>query len=243
MFEPVKVGFSEYMIRFFNTIVPTTQPMQEYTAREVGKAIVWCPTRMIDQATDMLAAWQRNDTDNTVTAPYKLPVMIIAFGNDYMNTGRDYTRQLGESNKVVLPNDTKERIFGLRTIASDLTCQVAIFAGDEPTAKSLAAQFVGFLDTIGNHSFNAKFTFAGLEQLWPVQIESPEAPASAIDSESKNVKIMAIRLNLKASVPLFDHPKDNEPNDGKGTDGNPNDPHGYPATGSIDIVYQPIWTV
>jgi len=233
MFEPVKVGFSQYMIRFFNQLVPTTKPMHSYVAREVGKAIVWCPSRMIDTATEMLAAWQRNDTDGAATMPAKLPVIIVAFGRDFMPTGRDYTRQLGEPQTVMLPNDPKERAFMLRTVAGDLAAQVAIFTADEPTAKSIAAQFILFMDSIGNQGFFANYKFAGQDLNFSVQIESPEAPAQAIDSESKNIAILAIRLNLKAQVPLFSAPKDNEPNDGKGTNGDPNDPHGYPITLSV----------
>lgn len=236
MFEPVKVGFSEYMIRFFNQLSPTTKPLQEYVARDVGKAIVWCPTRMIDMATEMLEAWQRNDTDNLPTMPHKLPVIIVAFGRDFMPTGRDYTRQIGESQRIMLPNDTKDRVFGIRTISGDLTAQVAIFAVDEPTAKSIASQFILFMDSIGNHALASTYKWAGLNTVWPVQIESPETPASSIESESKNVVILAIRLNLKATAPLFDAPADNEPNDGKGTDGDINDPHGYPVIATIETI-------
>lgn len=235
MFEPVKVGLSGFMVGFFNQIKPTTKALQEYVARDVSKAIVWCPSRMIDTVTEQLALWQRNDTDSSPTQPYKLPVIIIAVANDYMPTGRDYRRQLAEPEKVILPNDPKERVFGMRTIAGDIAAQVAIFAQDEPTAKAMAAQFFLWLDTRGNHTFIATYKMAGLNAVFPVQIESFETPASAIESESKNVKILAIRLNLKATVPLFDHPKDNEPNDGKGTDGDSNDPHGYPTIGTINF--------
>lgn len=233
MFEPVKAGFGQFMGRFFSQIIPTTQPLKEYVARDFDKAVVWCPSRMIDTVTEQLAMWQRNDTDGAPTAPYKLPVIIVAVANDYMPTGRDYRRQLSESVMVTLPGDTKERLFGMRTIAADISVQVAIFATDEPTAKSIASQFISYLDTMGNHTFMSMFPFAGFDLEWPTQIESPEAPASAVDSESKNVRINAVRLNLKTIVPLFNHPKDNEPNDGKGTDGDANDPHGYPAVTQI----------
>jgi len=233
MFEPVKVGFGGLMERFFGQLVPTTQSMQEYVGRGFNKSVVWCPSRMFDTVTEQLAMWQRNDTDTAPTKAYRLPVIIVAVANDHMPTGRDYRRQLGESIRVTLPNDTKERLFGMLTITADMSVQVAIFAADEPTVKSLSSQFILFLDTMGNHTFMSTFRFAGFDLQWPTQIESPETPASAIDSESKNVKINAIRLNLKTTVPLFDHPKDTDHNDGKGTNGNPNDPHGYPVITQI----------
>jgi hypothetical protein len=36
-------------------------------------------------------------------------------------------------------------------------------------------------------------------------------------------------MTLNATVPMYENPQDDEPNDGKGTDGNLNDPHGYPV--------------
>jgi hypothetical protein len=233
MFEPVKIGFGEYMTAFYNSLVPTTKPMQEYVTRGVGKSIAWAPARMIDAAEEMLASWQRNDTDSTDTQPAKLPAIIVAVAKDYTPTGRDYTRQVAESQLVIIPEDTKERAFGLRAIAADIRAQVVIMAADEPTAKSLAAQFCLFLDAMLNRSFTARYTFAGMDMDWPVQIESPDAPAINVQAESKNVTILAIDLTLKAEIPLFDAPKEGEYNDGKGVPGT-EDPSGYPVVVQVN---------
>jgi hypothetical protein len=233
MFEPVKVGFGEYMTAFYNSIVPTTKPMQEYVLRGVGKAIAWAPSRMIDAAEEMLASWQRNDTDSADTQPAKLPVIIVAVAKDYTPTGRDYTRQAAESQLVIIPDDVKERAFGLRTIAGDIRAQVVIMAADEPTAKSLASQFCLFLDAMLNRSFTARHAFAGMDMDWPVQIESPETLFMNIQTDVKNVTILAGDLTLKAEIPLFDAPKEGEYNDGKGVPGT-NDPAGYPVVVQVN---------
>lgn len=227
MFEPVKVALSHYVTRFYDSLVPTTKPMHEFIARGVGKSIVWAPTRMIDAATEMLDAWQRNDTDSSPTQPHKFPVMIVAMSRDYMPSGRDYTRQTTDSQKVIIPTDPKERIFGLRTIAGDIRAQIVIFAADEPTAKSIASQFCLFTDSFENRRFNATYRFAGVNTHWAVQLETNDTPAQSIASESKNVVILTIDLTLKVQVPLFDAPKVGELNDGKGVAGT-DDPAGYP---------------
>lgn len=227
MFEPIKVAFGHYMGRFYDGLVPTTKPMPEFISRGVGKSIVWAPTRMIDSAEEMLAAWQRNDTDSAPTQPYKFPVMIVAMSRDYMPTGADYTRQVTDSTKIILPNDPKERVFGVRTIAGDIRAQIVIFAAEEPTAKSIASQFCLFVDDFRNRRFTSTYRFAGIDTEWTVQLESDETPAQSIASESKNLVILALDLTLKAQAPLFDAPKIGEPNDGKGTPGT-DDPAGYP---------------
>jgi hypothetical protein len=228
MFEPVKIGFGEFMTEFYNSLVPTTKAMEEFTARGVGKSIAWAPGRMIDAAEDMLASWQRNDTDSSATRPAKLPVIIVAVAKDYTPTGREFTRQITDPEWMMIPEDIKERAFKIRTIAGDIRAQIAIFAADEPSARSIASQFTLFLDAGANRRFSSRWNFAGTETEWPVQIESPDAPAINVQHAAKNLTILALDLTLKAEIPLFQAPKDGEPNDGKGIPGTA-DPAGYPV--------------
>lgn len=235
MLQPVKTAFGQYMGVFYSAIVPTTKSLQEYVVRGLAKSIVWAPSRMIDAAEDMLAAWMKNDTDGAATHPADMPVIIVAMAKDYMPTGRDYTRQVSESVEVILPDDAKERAFNVRTIDGDVRAQIAIFAHDEPTAKSLASQFLLHIDAMPNRRFDARYTFAGQNLDWPVQIESPDSPAMSIQSDAKNLTILAVDITLKAHIPLFQAPKDDDPNDGKGTPGDANDPSGYPVVTQVDF--------
>lgn len=236
MFLPVKVGFSKYLIEFYNSLVATSSQLHEFSARGMAQSIAWCPARMIDSAEDMLAQWQRsNSTEGPPIAPNKLPVILIAMAKDHIPTSREYTRQSADRNLVTIPFDIKERAFGLRYLSADIRAQVAIFAADEPTARSIAAQFCLFVDKMSNRQFNAVFTFAGMDMDWGVQLETSDAPAISVQTEAKNLTILAIDLTLRAAVPLFDHPKDDEQNDGKGTDGDINDPHGYLLVNVVPI--------
>jgi len=232
MLQPVKIAFGEYLGRYFASLAATTQPLQAYVARPLAKAIAWAPARMVDAADDMLALYMRTDLDNAPTTPPDLPVIIVAMAKDYTPTGRDYTRQVADRQMVILPDDPKDRLFGLRVVAGDVRVQLAIFAMNLPTAQSLAAQFLLFVDEVPNRRFDAEYAFAGVKTKWPVQIESPESPAMSIQTEAKNLTILAIDLTLHASIPLFDAPKSGEPNDGKGTPGT-DDPAGYPLVQTI----------
>lgn len=236
MLEPVKVAFGGYMRDFYAGIVPTTKPLEAYVARGLAKSIVWAPSRMVDSAEDMLSSWQRNDTDDAVTRPTNLPVMIVAMARDYSPTGRDYTRQMAESVMITFPGDVKERVFGVRTMAGDIRAQIAIFASDEPTARSIAAQFLLFIDSTQNRRFTASYRFAGMDMDWPVQLEAPDSPAMSIQTDAKNLTILAIDITLKAEIPLFDAPAAGQPNDGRGIAGDKDDPAGYSLVVQVDTV-------
>lgn len=148
MFAPIKTAFGEFMGVFYSDIVPNTKGVNAFVNRGLAKSIVWAPARMVDAAQDMLSSWQRNDTDDAPTQPAELPVIIVAIAKDYTPTGRDYTRQITADDDlwVILPDDIKERAFDLKVISGDIRVQIAIFAHDESTAKSLASQFALYID-------------------------------------------------------------------------------------------------
>lgn len=218
---------------FYASLVPTTPALQKLTTRGLKKSILWAPARMIDAAEEMLSAWQKNDTDSATTAPPEMPVILVAMAKDYMPTGRDFTRQIADNIQVIVPGDAKERLFGLRVAAGDIRAQVAIFAHDTGTASSIASQFLLYLDTVHGRRFPATFTHAGVATEWPVQVESPDAPASSVPTDAKNLTILIIDLTLKASIPLYDAPAAGQPNDGQGTAGDASDPSGYPVVTQV----------
>lgn len=135
MFEPLKIGFAEYVNGFYNNLIATTKPMQEYVQRGYAKSVAWAPSRMVDAAEDMLNSWQKNDTNSSPTRPPKLPVVIMAMDQTYMPTGREFGKQVSDSMRMVIPGDPKERLFGLRTVFGDIRTQLVFAAADEPTAS------------------------------------------------------------------------------------------------------------
>lgn len=236
MLQPIKAAFGRFMGRYHAALVPTTKPLESYVTRELGKAIAWAPARMIDAAEDMLSLWMRSDIHDAPTQPPDMPAIVVAMAKDYTPTGRDFTRQVADREMVTIPTDPKGRMFGLRTAAGDIRAQIVIFATDEPTARSLASQFLLFLDATPNRRFLARYRFAGQNMDWPVQVETPDAPAMNIQTEAKNLTVLAIDITLRAEMPLFDAPKHGEANDGKGTPGNVEDPAGYPVVQEIGVV-------
>ncbi|WP_445157645.1 hypothetical protein [Halomonas sp. E14] len=237
MFEPVKAGLGEFMQAFYAEVVPTTRPLVEFVERGFPYCVAWAPTRMVDRAEEMLAAYQRNDTRQEPTRPPDLPVILVAVAKDWVPAGREFTTQIADPVDITFPDDPKQRYFRVKAVAGDVRAQVAIFASDEPTAKSLAAQLLLFLDSPSRRRFLARYPFAGLEHEYPAQVEAPDNPASSIDTGSQNLTVLAVDLTLKCTVPIFMAPKAGEPNDGKGTPGT-DDPAGYPLTNEVDAVSQ-----
>lgn len=227
MFEPVKVGLGEFLQGFYAELVPTTKDMHEFVDRGFPYCFAWAPSRMIDQVSEMLEAWQKNDTDQATTKPHKLPVIIVATSKDYTPVMHDFGTQISDPIDVQFPEDPKGRYFRMKMIAGDIRAQVVIIAGDEPTAKSIAAQFSLYLDSPSRRAFHGMYPFAGIQHAYPVQIEAPDNPASNIDIGSKNMTCLAVDMTLKATVPIFMAPKVGEANDGKGIPGTI-DPAGYP---------------
>lgn len=235
MFEPVKAGLGSFMQRFYRTIVPTTTPMREFVERGFPYCVAWAPSRMVDKVEDMLSAWQRNDTNQGPTRPPKMPVMLVAVAKDYTPISGDFGMQIADSVEVMIPGDEKNRYFEMRMVAGEIRAQIAVFAQDEPTAKSIAAQFLLFLSSPSNRGFHAVFPFAGVDNRFPVQFEARDSPAMNIDTGVNNLTVLAIDLNLRCSIPLFNAPDIGEANDGKGTPGT-DDPAGYPLVQQVDAV-------
>lgn len=234
MFEPVKAGLGEFMHGFYRSVVPTTTPMREFVARGFPYCVAWAPSRMIDKVEEMLSAWQRNDTQQSDTRPPKMPVVLVAVAKDYVPISGDFGMQISDSTEVMIPGDAKNRYFEMRMVMGEVRAQIAVFAQDEPTAKSIAAQFLLYLGSPSNRGFYATFPFAGVDNKFPVQFESRDSPAMNIDTGANNLAVLAIDLTLRCSVPIFSAPTEGESNDGQGVPGT-DDPAGYPLVQEVDV--------
>lgn len=216
--------------------------MAEYCRRPFKYAVMLAPARMIDMAEDLLAKYLRADIQKdfgSSTRPHNLPVILVAFARDVTPTGRDYGRQIANADYMSFPDDEKGRVFKVRTVASDVRVQCAIFASDEPTARSIAAQFLLFVDAVENRRFWVDYEYAGFRVRYPAQLETTEALAPLTPTEANNLTVLAVDLTLKCTIPLISGPKEGEPHDGKGIPGDEYDPAGYPIVEQVTIAGHP----
>ena len=225
--DPVKEALGRYLERFHRQLIADTPAMREFVARPFAKACVWAPGRMIDQASDMLEAWRKNDTSQAARGSPLLPVMVVAMSKDFMPAPPDFTRGFSDDFlPVMIPGDALNRVFGMRAVVADIRTQVAIFAPEEGTARSIAMQLHLFASALPNRRFNASYRLSGVDDVWPVVLELPDLNAVASPTEVKNLTILTVDIQLRATIPMLMSPRAGEPSDGKG-DGTSASPDGY----------------
>lgn len=232
MFEPVKVGLGEFLQEFYDEVVPTTKALHEFVDRGFPYCAAWAPARMVDKAEEMLSQWQRNDTHQGSTRPPSLPVILVGVAKDWTPAERSYTTQVPDPVDITFPDDPKQRYFRVKVVAGEVRAQLAFFASDEPTAKSLAAQFLLFLDSASRRTFMARYPFAGMDHKYPAQVSAPDNPAMSIETSNRNLTVLAVDVVLRVTVPIFMAPKPGEVNDDQGVPGT-DDPAGYPLVTQV----------
>ncbi|MAK43185.1 MAG: hypothetical protein CMN80_03395 [Spongiibacter sp.] len=225
--QPVIAGIARLLEDFRTQMVPLTVPMSEWQERPQREAMGIAPGRMVDEAEKLLSKWLRKEATPGAHSPStKLPAMIMAIAHDYMPTARDFTRQVSEPVFVRLSDDDN-RVFKLRTLATDERVQVAVAAHDITTVKAIISQLEMFLEN--NRRFGAEYQFAGHRIVWPVTLETPEIPASNVPL-GDNLALMTFDLSIKTTIPVYSAPGEGEPNDGS-----PLAPPGYPVVTGVAV--------
>lgn len=232
---PVREGYAKWLGRFYEGLYPDTPALQEYVARGLSRSIVYAPGRMVDQVDDMLKSYQknRNQSGGTPVVPGAnalFPIIVVAIAKDYIPTGGDFGgRQVGRR-LVRLTDEDDASVYGYRQAMGDLRTQVVIMAAEQMTANSLAAQFALWVGEIQNRRFPVQHTFGQYTVQMPCMIETPDIAFQRIESENRNMSILAADVTLKIVLPYFDAPKEGEPNDGSGRN-----PPGYPVVEHINV--------
>ena len=232
MLNEVKTGFGRYLHGYFNSLTPTTKAMREFIARDFAKACFWGPGYQIDSVEDLLQKVRANDNSGAPGTSAQLPVVIATMARDMLPV-IEWGQSLGGAEYVIVPEDPKARIFRLRQVSAEVRTQIAIISADEPTARSIGMQYVLWCSDHANRSFPVVNSFAGFQFEYRTMIETPDLFTNHILGEQSNLCMLTIDVNLRVTVPLLRAPSDDEPNDGRGTPGNPDDPSGYPVVTTV----------
>lgn len=235
--DPIKAAFGQYVGRFHAGAMSDTPGMRAWTARELSKAAAFVPGRMVDAAEDMLEAWRKNDTSQAARPRPFLPMVLVAMSKDFMPVPAEVGQNRGDAVSVMIPSDPKSRLFKMRTVQAQIRAQLLFAAADEPTARSMAIQFHAFVTSMENRRFGSVFKLAGLDEKWPVQVETPDLLMPSVATEQKNLTMLLADMTLYATVPMLIAPRLAEPNDGKGDGGNQDDPFadGYDPSGYLVV--------
>lgn len=222
----VKQGLGLYLADFYtNYFEPDTAACKEWATRGLAKSMQFAAGRMIDNADGMMDDWRKNNNSGKKGTSAFLPNVIVAMGKDYTPALGEYSNQLPEWSYFIFPQDAQERIFKLRVMQGDIRIQLAIFAAEEASARSIAMQFCSFVKSLEHRTFGHQVEFASMFSNWPVQTQTPDVSVIPIAmAEQTNLTVMTVDLMLRASIPVFRSPRAGEVDDGKGAAGTPQDP-------------------
>jgi hypothetical protein len=232
--DPIKAAFGRYMGDYYSQLIADTPALREFAGRGLAKSIVWAPGRMVDQVEEMMTAWRRNDTSAATQPTPFVPIMIAAMAKDYTPAPDSYAVPQANYVDVMVPGDPLQRAFKMRAVMAHVRTQIAIIATEESTARSLAMQLHVFACASVNRRFHANYPLVGVNEPWPVTLETPDILAVNTPNDAKNLTILVADIMLLATVPMLSAPKGSEPHDNKGA-GTAGDPHGYLVVTRGDI--------
>jgi len=225
---PIKEALGKYMTRWYNGLYGDTTAVTSFKSRGIQKSIIMVPGRMVDSVESMIASYRKNNNDAAKGANSLMPVVFVCMAKDYIPTGGDFGgRQVGRR-MIKLSDQVGASIYGYRQAMGDVRTQIAIVAQNEPTARSLAAQMGLFFGEIPNRRFYTDHIFGQYTVNMPVMLESPDVIFQSMQEEIEKLTILVADITLKVTIPYFDYPTGDDPNDGTS-----NNPPGYP---SVSIV-------
>lgn len=233
---PLEIGLGDYMGRYYASLVADTPAMVEYVARGLARSVVWVPGRMVDSVEDMVKEYRRNENDPGPGLSSRLPVVMVALSKDFLPSPPEWGVAVGSPVYVTDPDDEYQRAYKVRLSYNEYRGQVVFLAPEAHTAHSLATQFNLFANGDGGRRFPAVYEFAGLQHEFEGVLETIDLGAVATHTEQKNLTVNVADLTVRATVPFFQAPKDEEPNDGKPA------PSGYPVVVEVDSTqsFQPM---
>lgn len=226
--QPVQIGLAQYLIEYHASLAADTPSLEEYREREVKKAIVWAPGRLVDQVESMMVEWRKNDNTGKPGLSSMLPVIFVGFAKDFTPVLPEFSVAVGSAMDVSFPDDPLQRAYKARSSANEYRAQIVIAAAEVRTAHSLAMQFNLFANGPRGRRFTHVHEFAGLQHEFPAVLEQIDFGAVNTAVDQKNLTLLVGDLTIRATVPIFDAPRAGQPNDGKAA------PAGYPVITQVD---------
>lgn len=215
LFTPFKDGLGQWLVQFRAQFQPDTDATAEWAAREAKKAMVWAPARMVDQVEAMLSSWRNNDNSSKAGTAAFLPVLFAAVATDYTESPGEEGRPVTDMTPFAFPEDNRRRSFRLRMMSADLRVQLVVVASEALSAMSMMGQLAFWATE--RQRFKAIYPFAGFTSEWPVRILQSDRLAIPTPL-GEQLSILSLDLIMRAAVPLFYGPRDDEANDGSSPD-------------------------
>jgi len=219
-FDQIRAAWGQYMNRWFDELYANTKAVELYRQKPFSQAVMWAPSRIIDAAQDMLAAYRKN-VNGPEGANAMFPIVLMAVDENFMGTGADWGGD--HIARRVLQIREGGSWYGYQHSMMDQRLQVVIIGSEGTSPKSLAAQLSTFIKRPSNRHLKAVYAFGEYEIPAPITLETNRIDWMDVKTDLKNVKILAADIILKCTMPVLDAPAEGEPNDGT-----THNPPGYP---------------
>ena len=201
--ELFQQSWGRLLADFRQWIMADTADLRHWQSRALPEAIRACPGRMIDDAEGMLAEWRQNQ--NVAGKPGStalLPVMLTAFEPVASVPDVSSIRGVADWIEVQIPSDTQGRTVQMRTIPTAIRAQIAIFTATPHSAFTVASQFCAYLTSEKKRQLPMRVHFgAGLHDDWQLTVLDNSLIPSRIQSDAKNLSIVAVDVVLNGLVP------------------------------------------
>ncbi|WP_321946592.1 hypothetical protein [Paraburkholderia sp. J10-1] len=226
---PLELGFARYLASYYETIFADTPGVEEFVRRGLERAIVWAPGRMIDQCELMLEQWRKVAAEDGPGLSSFLPVIIVSIAKDFTPVPPDWGLSVGTPVDVVVDGDKYGRMYKARMSYNEYRGQAVIFAAEGQTAHSLAMQLHLYANGPHGRRFKHMHEVAGTTAEFPAVLEQIDLAGGLNPLEQRNITGLVFDLMIRAAMPIFQAPKEGEPNDGQPA------PAGYPVVREVDV--------
>lgn len=224
---PLEIGLGDYMGEYHAALVGDTPGVDEFIQRGLARSIVRVPGRMVDRVEDMLKAWRKNENKPGPGQSPMLPAVFVGMSKDFAPVTPDWAVAVGTPAFVEIPGDEHQRAYKVRVSVNEYRAQIVFAAAEPLSGHSLAMQFHLWANGPRGRRFTHVHRFAGMEHAFPASLENIDLGAVSTETEQKDVTLLVADMIVRASIPLFQAPKDGEPNDGKPA------PAGYPVVTEV----------
>jgi len=220
-FDQIRAAWGQYMNRWFSELYANTKAVELYRMKDFSQAVKWAPSRMIDSAETMLAAYRKN-VNGQEGANAMFPIVLMAVDENFMGTGADWGGD--HIARHLLQIEEGGSWYGYQHSMMDQRLQVVIIGSEGGSTKSLAAQLATFIKRPSNRNLKAAYAFGEYSIPAPITLETNRIDWMDVKTDLKNIKILAADIILKCTMPALDAPAKGEPNDGT-----QRNPPGYPV--------------
>jgi hypothetical protein len=196
----------------YDSMTPTTQPMDNWLNRKFSDAFVLMAGSKIDDIEKKLAKWREsyNDKDKPANSAF-LPIVLVSFAKDLVQVPSEWGLNRGIFEQVTHADDAPNQAPTFVTLfKGERRAQLTVLAADTETARGIATQLGLALCNRGafDNKFKVLYPFQGRKYGFWATVLAQDMMATNVDIGVPNLNALVIDLTIQESIPFFKQDKD-----------------------------------